>query len=666
MTDYIRRLVSGNKARFKDHNLNVELDLVYVTDQVIIMGYPASGLEGLYRNRREDAIKFLEHRHGKNYWVFNFCPIKENSYEADVFEGRVSRYPFPDHHAPPLAVMPLVAREMQAWLSGSPDRVAVLHCKAGKGRSGTMACAYLLSLDDAPMSPQLERSHDAKAWAKKRMESTINTLPAEEESVPANKSSPPFVASPPMSDIDGILDMDTGASPPRSATPNREMSFTDALKGVLDLHTAQRMKQSSEEGKVKQGVSIPSQRRFLYYWALLLAHDAPKHVWAHTDEPRPKVRLTQLKLRMRETSSVRMGIVKAANLVMERAGGSASVEKGSKSEVWASLTRYDDRLVNVLEEWEAHTRDPDGHMGKRRHGAESRTRGESIPDENLNEIYEGGKWDNGKMVRSFARMGVVNNSQERVVDEKGEKFHVYTLTPLSDKRWEGLKHDLHKSTAHGHPERQEMLEAIENQANTVGVSHSEANSMNDVTVASMKQENAHSALGANISEGIIVDAVREVRVKLYVGQVFIGWMWFVPTFHMPQPPPTSSTNTTSPSGAPAQPQSPSKTKATFTLTRKDIDFPIGLGSSIIDLDIDMEWVAPPRAGAADIPVEPLEPPVRAHTGDSKVGLEEEPSGTSAVGAMVRAVAARAEGGDDDVLGRVGWREAVEARQGGED
>ena len=72
-------------------------DLAYITDQVIVMGYPAIGVEGLYRNRREDAKKFLEHRHGNNFWVFNFCPIRENSYDASVFDGRVSRYPFPDH-----------------------------------------------------------------------------------------------------------------------------------------------------------------------------------------------------------------------------------------------------------------------------------------------------------------------------------------------------------------------------------------------------------------------------------------------------------------------------------------------------------------------------------------------------------------------------------------
>jgi phosphatidylinositol-3,4,5-trisphosphate 3-phosphatase/dual-specificity protein phosphatase PTEN len=446
--------------------------------------------------------------------------------------------------------MPLAVREMQAWLSGSPDRVAVLHCKAGKGRSGTMACAYLLSLGDSPSPPQLERNYTPKAWAKKRMESTVNALPAEEEPVPA--TNPPLpsinVIEKPAnqnSDADGILDIEKGTSHPRSPTPNREKSFTDALKGVLDLHTAQRMKQSSEkEGKVKPGVSIPSQRRFLYYWALLLAHEAPKHMWSNG--PRPKVRLTQLKLRMRETSSVGMGIVKAANKVIERTsmakapsgGAGSSSDKGSSSQVWASLARYDDGLVDLLEDWEAYTRDPGGNMGKRRPGSENRPNSETTLNENLHQIFEDGKWDKNKMVRSFARLGAVNKSKEKTIDVnvsftsltsitltdtvfQGEKIHVYTLTPLSDKRWEGLKHDLHKNAEHDSPEvQQQTLQAIEKQADVVGVSRSEANSVNDVTQMDPEQySNASTLPGINPSEGIILDAGREVRVKLYVGQV---------------------------------------------------------------------------------------------------------------------------------------------------
>jgi len=60
------------------------------------------------------------------------CPLYENAYTAESMSGRVSRYPFPDHHAPPLSLLPLAVREMNAWLDANPERVAIIHCKAGK------------------------------------------------------------------------------------------------------------------------------------------------------------------------------------------------------------------------------------------------------------------------------------------------------------------------------------------------------------------------------------------------------------------------------------------------------------------------------------------------------------------------------------------------------
>jgi phosphatidylinositol-3,4,5-trisphosphate 3-phosphatase/dual-specificity protein phosphatase PTEN len=63
------------------------------------------------------------------------CPLYENAYSAESMSGRVSRYPFPDHHAPPLSLLPLAVREMNAWLDADPERVAIIHCKAGKVRN---------------------------------------------------------------------------------------------------------------------------------------------------------------------------------------------------------------------------------------------------------------------------------------------------------------------------------------------------------------------------------------------------------------------------------------------------------------------------------------------------------------------------------------------------
>lgn len=48
MVQAIRDLVSGNRRRFADEEFN--LDLTYITPQIIAMSYPSSGLEGIYRN----------------------------------------------------------------------------------------------------------------------------------------------------------------------------------------------------------------------------------------------------------------------------------------------------------------------------------------------------------------------------------------------------------------------------------------------------------------------------------------------------------------------------------------------------------------------------------------------------------------------------------------
>jgi len=244
------------------------------------------------------------------------------------------------------------------------------------------------------------------------------------------------------------------------------------------------------------------------------------------------------------------------------------------------------------------------------------------------------------------------------------KTHVYTLKPLSDKRWEGLKHDLSKNENDDQPNLEKTLEAIDNNATAAGVSRSEANSMYDVTTAGLK------ASGAGLDQGVILDAGREIRVKLYMGQVFMGWLWFIPTFHMPQPPPTSAFSATSPTG-------PTTLKSTVTLMRKDIDFPLGIGSDIIDVEIEMEWVVPPPApanadapsatdpSAAKVPIdgEIVEPPLRARTEDSKIGTEPDPDPTGIAAAVQAAVSGGARGEDVEGLGPVGLREAVEVKQG---
>lgn len=76
-------------------------------------------------------------------------------------------------------------------------------------------------------------------------------------------------------------------------------------------------------------------------------------------------------------------------------------QKASK-DVWLSLSRYDDELVSILEDWEKRTRTP-GKMGRRNPDAEQGEVG-------LARLFEDGKWDTGKMVKNFARFGTGGKS----------------------------------------------------------------------------------------------------------------------------------------------------------------------------------------------------------------------------------------------------------------
>mmetsp|Transcript_18548 Transcript_18548/g.33503 ORF Transcript_18548/g.33503 Transcript_18548/m.33503 type:complete len:405 (-) Transcript_18548:41-1255(-) len=137
--DYVRTLVSGNKRRFIEGKYN--LDLTYITSRIIAMSFPADGLSRLFRNSADTVAQFLEERHGQRYRVFN---LSEYSYDHRKFQNHVSKYPWPDHHSPPLELLFRACWEMHEWLVNDKSHVIVVNCMAGKGRTGTLICCYLL------------------------------------------------------------------------------------------------------------------------------------------------------------------------------------------------------------------------------------------------------------------------------------------------------------------------------------------------------------------------------------------------------------------------------------------------------------------------------------------------------------------------------------------
>ncbi|VDK62147.1 unnamed protein product [Onchocerca ochengi] len=138
-----RNLVSQNRRRYKKDNF--DLDLTYITDRIIAMGFPAIDQEKIYRNSMEATVAFLERYHADHYMVFNLRG--RHAYDPSYFHNRVMVFEMDDHHPPRLELMAPFCRAVHDYLAADEQNVVAVHCKAGKGRTGVMICAYLVYIN---------------------------------------------------------------------------------------------------------------------------------------------------------------------------------------------------------------------------------------------------------------------------------------------------------------------------------------------------------------------------------------------------------------------------------------------------------------------------------------------------------------------------------------
>ncbi|EGG24421.1 protein tyrosine phosphatase [Cavenderia fasciculata] len=137
MSNLLRVAVSKQKRRYQKNGY--DLDLAYITDRVIAMGFPSEKVEGVFRNPMKEVQKFLDQYHKDHYRVYNLC--SERDYDHNKFYGRVGCYPFDDHNAPAFELIQKFCQDVDEWFKEDPKNIAVVHCKAGKG---LMICCWLL------------------------------------------------------------------------------------------------------------------------------------------------------------------------------------------------------------------------------------------------------------------------------------------------------------------------------------------------------------------------------------------------------------------------------------------------------------------------------------------------------------------------------------------
>lgn len=73
----------------------ISFQFIDIRDNLIAMGFPATNIEGVYRNHYDEVFKFFEKKHANCYKIYNLC--SERKYDITKFHSVSTNAIFSDY-----------------------------------------------------------------------------------------------------------------------------------------------------------------------------------------------------------------------------------------------------------------------------------------------------------------------------------------------------------------------------------------------------------------------------------------------------------------------------------------------------------------------------------------------------------------------------------------
>lgn len=117
------------------------LDLSYVAPNFIVSAGPTDrAVTRLFRDSVELLVEHLHRAHGDKWHIWSLR-AEGRGYSSDHVTGHVTDRGVPDHQPVSVDFLADICREISEFLA-VPGNIAVVHCKEGKGRSGSVFCGW--------------------------------------------------------------------------------------------------------------------------------------------------------------------------------------------------------------------------------------------------------------------------------------------------------------------------------------------------------------------------------------------------------------------------------------------------------------------------------------------------------------------------------------------